>query len=172
MDPSRTLAIGSAGPSRRASNSAPLTLTETVSMRFLIVDDSKAPLKILAKLIAQMGHQVVGTAHNGQEAVDKFQQLNPDVVVMDVIMPRLNGLDALDIIHRTNPRAKVVMASSLRSCDTAMEAERRGASFFLCKPYQESHLRQVVARLEKEVPPSHDSRPAENRDSGPTRPSP
>ena len=126
-------------------------------MRFLIVDDSDVPLKFLERFLTQAGHQVAGVARNGQEAVEQVERLNPDVIVMDVIMPRLNGLEALDIIRRDHPRVRVIMASGLRSCDTAIESERLGASYFLCKPFQESQLRKVIALLEKELETSSQS---------------
>ena len=126
-------------------------------MRFLIVDDSDVPLKFLARFLAQAGHQVAGVARNGQEAVEQVERLHPDVIVMDVIMPRLNGLEALDIIRRAHPRVRVIMASGLRSCDTAIESEKRGASYFLCKPFQESQLRKVISLLERELESSSQS---------------
>lgn len=126
-------------------------------MRFLIVDDSDVPLKFLDRFLTQAGHQVAGIARNGQEAVEQAGRLNPDVIVMDVIMPRLNGLEALEIIHRDHPRVRVIMASGLRSCDTAIESEKRGASFFLCKPFQESQLRKVISLLEQELASSSHS---------------
>lgn len=130
-------------------------------MRFLIVDDSDVPLKFLDRFLTQAGHQVAGIARNGQEAVEQAGRLNPDVIVMDVIMPRLNGLEALEIIHRDHPRVRVIMASGLRSCDTAIESEKRGASFFLCKPFQESQLRKVISLLEQELASSSQSASAE-----------
>ncbi len=139
-------------------------------MRFLIVDDSEEPLKHLLRFIPTMGHEVIGIARNGQEAVEEYQRLKPDVLVMDVIMPRLNGLEALQFIRESDPRAKVVMVSGLKSCSTAMESVRLGASYFLCKPYQEAHLRQVILRLEKEVRiPANDrsgSAPGSGRSDG------
>ena len=120
-------------------------------MRFLIVDDSDVPLKFLERCLTHAGHQVAGIARNGQEAVERARQLKPDVIVMDVIMPRLNGLEALDIIRREHPRVRVIMASGLRSCDTAIESEKRGASYFLCKPFKESQLLKVVALLERDL---------------------
>ncbi|NIR98993.1 MAG: response regulator, partial [Gammaproteobacteria bacterium] len=94
-----------------------------------------------------MGHDVVGTARNGQAAVEAFEALRPDVVVMDVIMPRMNGLDALRTIHGAHPEAVVIMSSALQSCQTALEAERRGALYCLSKPFSEDKLRKVLARV-------------------------
>lgn len=120
------------------------------AMRFLIVDDAEAPLKALQRMLRDLGHRVVGTARNGAEAVEAFEKLHPDVVVMDVIMPRMNGLDALKAIRRRYPSATVVMASSLQSCQTALEAERLGALYCLSKPYDQCRLVKVIAAIASE----------------------
>ena len=125
-------------------------------MRFLIVDDADAPLKVLQRMLLALGHEVVGTANNGAQAVEAFQRLHPDVLIMDVIMPRMNGLAALRAIRAAHPEARVVMASSLQSCQTALEAERLGALYCLAKPYDECKLRKVVdaiARACHQEPP-------------------
>jgi two-component system chemotaxis response regulator CheY len=120
-------------------------------MRFLIVDDSNAPLKVLERVLLELGHRVIGTAHSGLEAVEAFERLRPDAVVMDVIMPKLNGLDALRLIRRIDPRARVVMACSLKSCETALESERLGAAYYLFKPFEEAQLKRVINRLAEEM---------------------
>jgi two-component system chemotaxis response regulator CheY len=116
-------------------------------MRFLIVDDASEPLQYLRQLLASLGHQVVGEARDGQTAVEAFVQLRPDAVLMDVIMPRMNGLEALDAIRHIDPAATVVLFSSMRSPATALESERRGARFFLNKPFDQHLLETVVRRL-------------------------
>ena len=125
-------------------------------MRFLIVDDADAPLKVLQRMLVALGHEVAGTAHNGAQAVEAFNRLRPDVLIMDVIMPRMNGLAALRAIRAAHPEARVVMASSLQSCQTALEAERLGALYCLAKPYDECKVRKVVdaiARACHKAPP-------------------
>lgn len=116
-------------------------------MRFLIVDDSETSLKHVRHVIAEMGHTVAGVAHDGEEAVAMYDTLRPDAVVMDVIMPKLNGIEALQAIRRLDPGAAVVMTCSLRSCETAFESQRCGAMYFLTKPFQDAALRNVLRKL-------------------------
>ena len=129
-------------------------------MRFLIVDDADVPLKALQGLLCALGHEVVGTARNGVEAVAGYERLRPDVLIMDVIMPRMNGLDALRAIRAAHPQARVVMASSLQSCQTALEAERLGALYCLAKPYDACRLRKVIEAISRDDrAPSHRAAP-------------
>jgi two-component system, chemotaxis family, chemotaxis protein CheY len=116
-------------------------------MRFLIVDDAEASLKCLQRMLEALGHEVAGTARNGVDAVEAYRRLLPDVVILDVIMPRMNGLDALRAIRALDPRARVVLASTLQSCRTALEGERLGALYCLAKPYDECKLRKVLDEI-------------------------
>jgi two-component system chemotaxis response regulator CheY len=122
-------------------------LEDRGSMRFLIVDDSEVSRKHLRQIIAEMGHEVAGEGQDGEEAVALYGALRPDAVVMDVIMPKLNGIEALQAIRATDPCASVVMTCSLRSCETAFMSQRCGALYFLTKPFQDSALRNVIAKL-------------------------
>jgi len=118
-------------------------------MRFLIVDDSESSRKHLRQVIAGMGHEVAGEGQDGEEAVALYGALRPDAVVMDVIMPKLNGIEALQAIRASDSQACVVMTCSLRSCETAFMSQRCGAVYFLTKPFQDSALRNVIAKLAK-----------------------
>src|SRR5690349_7626999 len=121
------------------------------AMKVLIVDDSAAPLKYLEKVISEPGHEVVGVAHNAEEAVAAYREHHPDAVFMDMIMPRLNGLEALQAIRVTDPAARVVMTCSLQSCEMAFISEDQGARYFLIKPIQEDCLRKILSKLSDEV---------------------
>jgi len=130
-------------------------------MRILIVDDSEQPLRELESILGSMGHEIVGMARNGQDGVSLYRRLQPDVVVMDLIMPRMTGLEALQSIRQQDPAARVVMVCSLNSCSAALEAERQGASYFITKPFEKLRLRIIFDKLACEVAaaPKH-SKPA------------
>jgi two-component system chemotaxis response regulator CheY len=120
-------------------------------MNILIVDDSDTRLAQLRKILTDMGQEVAGMAHDGAEAIERFQELHPDVVIMDLIMPRMNGLDALRGMLRLDPAAIIVIASSMRSPESALECQRNGARFYLHKPYEPAVVRSVVEKLAREL---------------------
>jgi len=120
-------------------------------MNILIVDDSDTRLAQLRKILTDMEQDVVGAAHDGGEAVQRYRELRPDAVIMDLIMPRMNGLDALREILRFDPDAVVVMASSMRSPESALECRRNGARYYLHKPFEPAVVRAVVEKLAAEM---------------------
>ena len=120
-------------------------------MNILIVDDSDTRLAQLRKILTDMGQDVAGIAHDGAEAVERFEALRPDAVIMDLIMPRMNGLDALRAILRIDSGAIVVMASSMRSPESALECQRNGARYYLHKPFEPAVVRSVVEKLAREL---------------------
>lgn len=109
-------------------------------MRVLIVDDALFIRTTLKKMLEQNGYDVVGEAENGLEAVLKYNELKPDLVTMDITMPRMDGLTALKAIKKTNPSAKVVMITALGKEDTVKEAILAGASGFIVKPFVEEQV--------------------------------
>lgn len=114
--------------------------------RVLVVDDSKFIAKQLAQILTSEMYEVCGTAEDGNEAVKKFMELAPDVTTLDITMPNLDGLGALDQIIKYNPKAKVVMVSALGKEDTVKDALTRGAVNFIVKPFNRN---QVLERFRK-----------------------
>ncbi|MDH4120208.1 MAG: response regulator [Deltaproteobacteria bacterium] len=123
-------------------------------MRFLIVDDSEASQFMLGKFVESMGHQVAAKAGNGEEAVAAYVANRPDAVIMDLIMPKMNGQEALRAIRTHDPGARVVMISSMRSPQTALACKEDGASYFLFKPVRLEEFRNVIEKLLEEISPS------------------
>jgi len=90
------------------------------------------------------GWDVVGEASNGNDAVELYQQLRPDVVTLDIIMPGSDGIEALRSIMRINPAAKVVVVSALNQTKLISEAIRSGAQDFIAKPFLPEQLQQTI----------------------------
>lgn len=104
--------------------------------KILLAEDSARMRSILKDLLLRSGYEIVGEAENGEEAVRFFNELRPDVVVMDLVMPGMSGIEALKAIKMGDPKARVVMASSLGQQHLVIEALRAGAADFFIKPVQ------------------------------------
>lgn len=102
----------------------------------LIVDDSRTSRKMLRNLLEENGHVVVGEAKDGQEGVNLAKELNPDVITLDITMPVLDGIGALELIKQDNPNAKVIMVTAAGQKDKIVKAVKLGASEFVSKPYE------------------------------------
>ena len=116
----------------------------------LVVDDAKFMRAVLTKIIAQSGHEVVAEACNGDEAIQQFQQVQPDLVLMDIVMPpgpkAKNGIDALKQIVMANPQAKIVMVSSYGQQALITEALKAGAKDFIVKPFQPQKVMEALTK--------------------------
>jgi len=112
--------------------------------RVLIVDDSMLIRRMVKDTLQSDGWDVVGEASNGNDAVDLYQQLRPDMVTLDIIMPGSDGIEALRAILRINPKAKVVVVSALNQTKLISEAIRSGAQDFIAKPFLPEQLQQTV----------------------------
>ena len=113
----------------------------------LICDDAAFMRSLLSDILTDAGFQVVGEAQNGAEAVDKFRQLRPDLVTMDILMPDMGGIDAVREIVKLEPRAKVLMCSAMGQHSLVLEAIRAGAADFVVKPFQPSRVLEAVQRV-------------------------
>ncbi|UQD52327.1 two-component system response regulator [Bacillus methanolicus] len=101
----------------------------------LIADDSQFMRNRLKDLLSNDNFKVVAEASNGCEAINLFQEVCPDVVLLDIVMPHKNGLDALYEMKKHNPKAKVVICSSMGQKNLIIEALKLGASDFIVKPF-------------------------------------
>ena len=113
----------------------------------LIADDAAFMRKMIRSTLASAGYTDFIEASNGAEAVRLFASDNPDLVLMDVTMPEMDGLEALKRIMAISPSAKVIMCSAIGQDATIMEAVRSGASEFIVKPFKKEQLTEMVAGL-------------------------
>jgi len=104
--------------------------------RVLVVDDAAFMRKLVTDALTKGGHEVVGEAGNGVEAVARFQELKPDLVTLDITMPEKDGLAALQDIMFLDPGARVIMCSALGQESKVLESIRIGAKDFVVKPFQ------------------------------------
>ena len=114
--------------------------------RVLVVDDAVFMRKVVTDALAKGGHEVIGEAANGQEAVDRFQELKPEVMTLDITMPEKDGLAALKEIIAMDPQARVVMCSALGQESKVLESIKSGARDFVVKPFQADRVLEAVGK--------------------------
>lgn len=117
-----------------------------MSLKVLICDDTMFMRTVIAKMFRDAGHEVVGEAECGEEAVEQYRKLQPDIVTMDIIMPDLGGIEAVRAITGEFPNARIVICSALgqeKLIDQAMAAGARG---YVVKPFDSARLLDVVDR--------------------------
>lgn len=112
--------------------------------RILIADDSLFMRSALKGILAEGGHEVVGEAGTGVQAVELFQELSPDVVTMDITMPQLNGIEALKKIMELKKDAVVIMLTSVGKPEHVAEALRNGAKNYITKPFDKEKVLKAV----------------------------
>lgn len=118
--------------------------------KILIVDDSKTSRRFLRNMLEEAGHQIVGEAGNGQEGIDKYKQLKPDLVTMDITMPVLDGIEAVGEIMEYDADAKVIMVTAAGQKTNMVEALKRGAADFIQKPFESEVILKVVEKVLEE----------------------
>jgi two-component system, chemotaxis family, chemotaxis protein CheY len=118
-----------------------------MGLRILIADDALFMRNMLKEIFVNAGFQVVGEAADGIEAVERYHELRPDLVTMDIVMPLKSGIEALQQITREDPDARVVMCSALGQETLVIEAVQAGAKDFIVKPFKEERVLDVVRRV-------------------------
>jgi two-component system chemotaxis response regulator CheY len=114
--------------------------------RVLVVDDAAFMRKMVSDALASGGHEIVGEAGNGAEAVDRYKELKPDLTTLDITMPEKDGLAALQEIMAIDPGAKVVMCSALGQESKVLESIKLGAKDFVVKPFQADRVLEAVGK--------------------------
>jgi two-component system chemotaxis response regulator CheY len=116
-------------------------------MKILIADDNDVIRDLLKAFLPEMGHQIVGEAENGAEAVRLFQELRPDLVLLDLVMPVKTGREALEEIRAISPAARVLMVTAVRQDAMDRELLAKGASAMLYKPFSCLELEEALKRF-------------------------
>ena len=117
------------------------------SCTVLVVDDSIFLVKQITQILNSEGFQVIGTANDGEEAVVKYKELKPDIVTMDITMPKMDGITALEKIIEIDPLAKVVMVSALGKQEMVKQALILGAKNYIVKPLDRNKVLDRIRRI-------------------------
>jgi two-component system chemotaxis response regulator CheY len=114
--------------------------------RVLVVDDAAFMRKMLGDALSKGGHEIVGEAANGDEAVAQYQTLRPDITTLDITMPEKDGIAVLREIMGIDPAARVVMCSALGQEAKVLEAIKAGARDFVVKPFQPDRVLAAIGK--------------------------
>lgn len=117
---------------------------DSTPYRFLLVDDSEFARKNIARVVSMLGGEIAGEAATGREAVEKYHTIRPDVVLMDITMPEMEGVDAVSEIIKKDRQATIIMVSSLGHKDMVKKALNNGAKHFITKPVQAEYAVKIV----------------------------
>ncbi|HEY4548930.1 MAG TPA: response regulator [Bacillus sp. (in: firmicutes)] len=114
--------------------------------RILVVDDAAFMRMMIKDILTKNGYDVVGEASDGQQAVEKYKELHPDLVTMDITMPEMDGITALKEIKKINPGSKVIMCSAMGQQAMVIDAIQAGAKDFIVKPFQADRVLEAISK--------------------------
>lgn len=118
-----------------------------MSNGILIVDDASFMRMMIKNILSKNGFTVLGEAENGVKAVEKYKELNPELVIMDITMPEMDGIQAVKEIKKINNSAKIVMCSAMGQQAMVIEAIQAGAKDFIVKPFQADRVVEAVKKV-------------------------
>ena len=118
-----------------------------MGVKVLIVDDAAFMRMMLKDILVKNGYEVLGEAENGLKALEKYKELNPDLVIMDITMPEMDGIEAVKEIKKANPSAAVIMCSAMGQQSMVIEAIQSGAKDFIVKPFQADRIIEAVRKV-------------------------
>jgi len=113
----------------------------------LITDDAMFMRMQLKTIISDLGYEVVGEAKDGLEAIEKNEQLDPDIITMDITMPNLSGTEAVKEIRKTDPDVKIIMCSAMGQQRMVLEAIEAGAQDFIVKPFTPERVEEAFYKI-------------------------
>ena len=117
-----------------------------MATRVLVVDDAAFMRMMVKDILSKNGYEIVGEAENGMKALEKYQELKPDLVTMDITMPEMDGITAVKEIKKVDPAAKVVMCSAMGQQAMVIEAIQAGARDFIVKPFQADRVLETIRK--------------------------
>jgi len=121
------------------------------NLRVMVVDDDQNTVDVFSEFLELSGVKVVGCAYDGKEAVELYNQLKPDIVFLDIMMPNYDGFYALEHIRKINPHAIVVMVTADLKADTAIKIQEMEATAVVYKPFDIQQLIEMIDKIALEV---------------------
>lgn len=118
-----------------------------MSKNILLVDDAAFMRVMVKDILVKAGYNVIGEAENGAQAVEKYKELSPNLVMMDITMPEMDGIQALKAIKAFDANALVVMCSAMGQQAMVVEAIQSGAKDFIVKPFQPDRVLEAVKKI-------------------------
>ncbi|MBF8377231.1 response regulator [Alicyclobacillus mali] len=112
----------------------------------LVVDDAAFMRMMIKDILTKNGHEVVGEAADGAQAVERYQELQPDLVTMDITMPEVDGIEAIKRIRQIDPNARIIVCSAMGQQAMVIEAIQAGAKDFIVKPFQADRVVEAVQK--------------------------
>ncbi len=120
-----------------------------MSTTIMVVDDSPFASKQIKDIVEDNGYEVVGYAKNGEEGIELYKELKPDIVILDIIMPGINGLETAEILKKQDPDVKILMLSSLCDSGTMEEVKGIGVKHLIPKPLEADVLLASLEMVSK-----------------------
>ena len=115
--------------------------------KIMICDDAAFMRMMIKDILTKNGYNIAGEAENGAKAVEKYNELKPDLVLMDITMPEMDGIQALKKIKETDPNASVIMCSAMGQQAMVIESIQSGAKDFIVKPFQAERVLEAVKKV-------------------------
>jgi len=114
--------------------------------RILVVDDAAFMRMMIKDILTKNGYQIVGEAENGRIALQKYQELRPDLTTMDITMPEMDGITAVKEIKKVDSRANIIMCSAMGQQAMVIDAIQAGSKDFIVKPFQPDRVLEAIRK--------------------------
>lgn len=118
-----------------------------MSIKVMFVDDSSFMRTLLKGIILKDGYELAGEAENGKDAVELYKKVRPHLVTMDIVMPEMDGIDAVKAIRSVDPDAKIIMVSAMGQQSMVIDSIQAGARDFIIKPFQPPRVHEALKRV-------------------------
>ncbi len=131
----------------KSIRSARIRRERTIMKKILIIDDSPFIFKEVSATLEGLDYEIIGHAKSGEEGISMAQELKPDIITMDIVMPGIDGIEAAQKLMELEPNIKIIMLSSLCDYDTINEVESIGLKYLVSKPIEKQVLIDILEKV-------------------------